>query len=153
MNRISVVALGLVCSALILGPGCSKKGSDPGKKGGAAKSNHARLQGVWKIDFERMKTTQADLKKMSPGDLKSLKLMLSQLKYRFTQDKLFSEGGRKVEPKSYKVISDEGNTLVMESKERSGVVTKVTAVFHSDTSMTLTASGPGGEKDVITLQR
>jgi hypothetical protein len=158
MTRISTFAIALICGALLLAPACKKKGKDAANKGAepsakSSKSNHARLQGEWKFDFERMKTLDPDMKKMKPEQIKEMKGFIEKMSVQVTKDKMIVKFVHKGKPENYKVLSDKGNTLKMESKDEKGKVSKATIVFHNDKSITVTEIDADGKKETIALKR
>jgi len=146
----------MICGALLLAPGCSKKskGGDKSSKGASSgKSVLARVQGDWHFDADRMKELDPDMKKMSPEQLAKMKTFIKAMKLTITKDKVIMNMGGKIETDTFRVKSDKGNTLVMVSKDKKGVESTVTLVLHNDKSMTGTELKKSGKTEKFALTR
>lgn len=151
-----------LCAALITAPACNKKASDDkkAKDDMAAKADERpaparagasledKLLGKWTIDFDKMKETDADLKKLPADKLEEMKKMMAKMEIVVTKGHMtMKDAGGKVEKATWKVKSQEGRKIVLESKdEGQDKVDVETFEFTDDDHVKVTKAG---EKDVM----
>jgi PBP1b-binding outer membrane lipoprotein LpoB len=148
------VLVTLVLAGFVL-TGCAKKDGEPASKEGAAKaeattkSNHNKLQGTWTFDMDAMlkgDPRMAKMVKTNPEVRAQITRLMTDANITIDKDSVAMNGQGKERKYSYTVVSQDGNTVVLEStqegKEKKG---KMTFEFTDDDNMRGREDGKGSD--------
>ena len=116
-----------------------------GKKDGGDKAAENSLEGKWGIDLDTMIASNPHMKQQieaNPATKSMMAAAIGEMSFEFGKDSLTVNRGSKVDKKTYKVLSSEGNTMVIESSEEGkDKVEKFTATFETADKVTLSKEG------------
>jgi len=130
MTKRNLIGLAVLCSVLLAAGACGKK-----KGAGAAGSNAAKLIGTWQLDGKKSVAETDMFKKAKPEAKKGIAAMFDKASLTITKDKIKMEGLGKPQVDSYKVLSESGKDITVESTDEKGKVEKITFTFVSDTEI------------------
>jgi hypothetical protein len=140
----------LAVVGLVSAVGCGKK--DGEDKAGAEKKEGAEsaaaantIEGKWGIDLDSMIASNPDMKKQieaNPAAKGMMEAAIGAMSFEFGKDSMTVNMGSEAEKATYKVVSSEGNTMVIESSEEGkDKVEKFTATFETADKVTLSKEG------------
>jgi len=127
--------------------------ADKAAPAAAAGSNHQKFVGDWGFDFDKMSTSDPDLKKQleaQPGAKAQMQKMFGSMSINATKDKMTMKFGPESHNVTYKVTSDDGNKLVIAGTDDKGKTETVTLTFEGNDVVTM---GKEGEAQKMHLKR
>ncbi len=136
-------------AGLMMGTGC-KGGEGGDKKEGEkaeapSKSNHDKWQGTWGINIDKMIEMDPKMQeqlKENPGMKAMLEGMMGNATITVGKDTLSMKMGPKEEKATYKVVKEDGNKLIIESKDEGKEETeKLTIEFTDDKNVIMSKEG------------
>ena len=130
MTKRNLIGLAILCSVLLAAGACGKG------KGGAG-SNAAKLIGTWQFQGEKTVEATEMFKKGKPEFKKRFAAMLDKATITITKDKMTMEGMGKPQVDTYKVVSESGKNITVETTDEKGKKEKITFTFLSDTEITV----------------
>ena len=153
----------LVVVGLIGAVGCGKKDAEgkegekaaaEKKEGGEEKAAANSIEGKWTLDFDALLKANPEMQKQidaNPQGKEMMKGMMASMSFEFGKDTMTANMGSKKEKASYKVLSNEGNTMVIESTgEGKDKAEKITLTFDGADKVTM---GKEGQPMKLTMVR
>jgi hypothetical protein len=115
---------------------------DAGRREKAAANT---IEGKWTVDFDALLQANPEIQKeidANPQSREMMKGMVTSMSFDFGKDTMVANTGSKKENVSYKVLSNEGNTMVIESiTEGQDKVEKLTLTFDGADKVTMEKDG------------
>jgi hypothetical protein len=126
MTKRNLIGLAILCSVLLAAGACGK---------GKAGSNAAKLIGTWHFQGEKTVEATEMFKQGKPEFKKRFAAMLDKATITITKDKMKMEGMGKPQVDTYKVVSESGKNITVETTDEKGKKEKITITFLSDTEI------------------
>lgn len=130
MTKRNLIGLAVLCSVVLAAGACGKK---KGKT--AAGSNAAKLIGTWQLDGTKTVEGSDMFKNAKPEVKKGIVAMLDKATLTITKDKMKMDGMGKPQQDTYKVLSESGKDITVETTDEKGKVEKIAFTFVSDTEI------------------